>query len=336
MLTHGNMLWNAINWLTIGTGLSGTAVTLAVAPMFHIGALGNSVLPFLYAGATVVTVRAFDPRRTLELIGEHRVTTQFLVPSMWAALSQVPDFDSHDVSTVEFVLCGGAPCPLPVIDFYQRRGWRFLEGFGMTETAPCALLLDADFVVSHAGSVGRPFMHVDVRLVDDEEHDVAVGEVGEVVMRGPNIFAGYWARPDETAEAMRGGWFHSGDLGRTDSDGFVTLVDRKKDMIISGGENIYPIEVEQVLFGHSAVLDVAVIGTPDERWGETVVAVVVRRPDTDVEAEELIGFARDRIAHYKCPRRVEFRDELPRTATGKVLKRDLREQYAGAAESVYR
>ncbi|TCK22263.1 acyl-CoA synthetase [Pseudonocardia endophytica] len=336
MLTHGNMLWNAINCTTIGTGLSGASVTLAVAPMFHIGALGNSVLPFLYAGATVVTVRAFEPRRTLELLAEHRVTSQFMVPAMWAALSQVPDFDSVDVSSMQFVLCGGAPCPLPVIDFYRSRGWRFLEGFGMTETAPCALLLDADFVVSHAGSVGRPFMHVDVRLVDDEDHDVPVGEVGELVLRGPNVFAGYWGRPADTAEAMRGGWFHSGDLGRSDADGFVTLVDRKKDMVISGGENIYPIEVEQVLFGHPAVLDVAVIGTPDERWGESVLAVVVLRPGTDAAPADLIDHARGRIAHYKCPRRVEFVDELPRTATGKVLKRDLRERYAGAAESVHR
>jgi fatty-acyl-CoA synthase len=336
MLTHGNMQWNAINMATVGTGLSGSTVTVAVAPMFHIGALGLSVLPILYAGGTVITVRAFDPERTLRLIAERRVTTQFMVPAMWSSLSQVPDFDSHDVSSMQYVLCGGAPCPLPVIEFYQRRGWQFLEGFGMTEASPNTLLLDAEFVVSHAGSVGRPFMHVDVRLVDEEDHDVAVGEVGELVLRGPNIFAGYWGLPVETAEAMRGGWFHTGDLGRADEDGFITLVDRKKDMIISGGENVYPIEVEQVLYRHPDVGDVAVIGVPDDRWGETVVAVVVPAEGAASDADELIGYTRERIAHFKCPRRVEFVDELPRTATGKVLKRELRQQLVGSEASVHR
>jgi fatty-acyl-CoA synthase len=336
MLTHGNMQWNAINMATVGTGLSGSTVTVAVAPMFHIGALGLSVLPILYAGGTVVTVRAFDPERTLRLIAERGVTTQFMVPAMWASLSQVPDFDSHDVSSMQYVLCGGAPCPLPVIEFYQRRGWRFLEGFGMTEASPNTLLLDAEFVISHAGSVGRPFMHVDVRIVDEEDHDVAFGEVGELVLRGPNIFVGYWGLPVETAEAMRGGWFHTGDLGRADEDGFITLVDRKKDMIISGGENVYPIEVEQVLYRHPDVGDVAVIGVPDDRWGETVVAVVVPAEGAASDADELIGYTRERIAHFKCPRRVEFVEELPRNATGKVLKRELRLQLVGSEGSVHR
>jgi fatty-acyl-CoA synthase len=336
MLTHGNMLWNAINMVTVGTGLSGSTVTLAVAPMFHIGGLGLSVLPILYAGGTVVTVRAFDPAGALALLGEHRVTTQFMVPAMWAALSRVPDFDAHDVSSVQFAMCGGAPCPLPVIEFYQRRGWAFLEGFGMTEASPNTLLLDGDFVVSHAGSAGRPFMHVDVRIVDGEDHYVGVGEVGELVLRGPNVFAGYWGQPAETAEAMRGGWFHTGDLGRADADGFVTLVDRKKDMVISGGENVYPVEVEQVLHRHPGVADVAVIGVPDERWGETVVAVVVPAPGSPGEAGELIRHTREHLAHFKCPTRVEFVDELPRTATGKVLKRELRRRFAGSAASVHR
>ena len=336
MLTHSNMQWNAFNMLTVGDGMSGSTVTIAVAPMFHIGALGLSVLPVLYAGGTVVTVRAFDPGRTLELIEKHSVTSQFMVPAMWSALSQVPDFDSHDVSSVRWALCGGAPCPLPVIEFYQQRGWRFLEGFGMTETAPSVLLLDEEFVVSHAGSVGRPFMHCDVRIVDDEDHDVPVGSVGELIIRGPNVFAGYWGRPVETAAAMRGGWFHSGDLGRFDTQGFVTLVDRKKDMIISGGENVYPIEVEQALFRHSSIADVAVIGVPDPKWGETVLAVVVPATPGALDANAVIAHARERIAHFKCPRRVEFIDELPRNATGKILKRTLRERYTGTGDSVHR
>nr|WP_280474847.1 AMP-binding protein [Nocardia farcinica] len=335
MLTHANMRWNAFNMATVGSGLSGSTVTIAVAPMFHIGALGLSVLPILYAGGTVITVRSFDPRRTLELMQRHRTTTQFMVPAMWAALAKVPDFDSYDVSSMQYVLCGGAPCPLPVIEFYQQRGWMFLEGFGMTEASPNTLLLDEESVVSHAGSVGRPFMHVDVRIVDIDDRDVAVGDVGELVLRGPNIFAGYWGKPEETAEATRGGWFHTGDLGRADADGFITLVDRKKDMIITGGENVYPIEVEQVLYRHPGVAEVAVVGVPDEKWGETVVAVVV--PDGDkVDEAELIDYARTHIAHFKCPRRVVFVEDLPYTATGKILKRTLRERLTGVAASVHR
>jgi fatty-acyl-CoA synthase len=259
-----------------------------------------------------------------------------MVPAMWAALSEAPDFDRHDLSCIQFVLCGGAPCPIPVIEFYRGHGWSFLEGFGMTEASPNTLLLDGEFVISHAGSVGRPFMHVDVRIVDGEDHDVAIGQVGELVLRGPNLFAGYWGLPAETAEAMRGGWFHTGDLGRADQDGFVTLVDRKKDMIISGGENVYPIEVEQVLFRHPGVADVAVIGAPDERWGETVVAVVVAVSGARPDGDELIAHSRENLAHFKCPRRVEFVAELPRTATGKVLKRELRRLYTGSDTTVHR
>jgi fatty-acyl-CoA synthase len=179
-------------------------------------------------------------------------------------------------------------------------------------------------------------MHVDVRIVDALDHDVAVGEVGELVLQGPNVFAGYWGRPVETAEAMRGGWFHSGDLGRFDADGFVTLVDRKKDMIISGGENVYPIEVEQALFRHADIADVAVIGVPDPKWGETVLAVVVPTSPGTLDVDAVIAHARERIAHFKCPRRVEFVDELPRNATGKILKRALREQFTGTSATVHR
>jgi fatty-acyl-CoA synthase len=248
----------------------------------------------------------------------------------------VSDFDSHDLSSARWALCGGAPSPLPLLEFYQQRGWRFLEGFGMTETSSSVLLLDHEFVVSHAGSVGRPFMHTDVRIVDSEDHDVAVGEVGELVIRGPNLFTGYWGRPVETAEAMRGGWFHSGDLARADADGFVTLVDRKKDMIISGGENVYPIEVEQALFRHPDIADVAVIGVPDAQWGETVLAVVVAAAGADLDPDAVIAHARERIAHFKCPRRVEFVDELPRNATGKILKRTLRQRYTGTEDALHR
>ncbi len=271
------------------------------------------------------------------------MTTQFLVPAMWAALTRVPDLAERSFPALRFAISGGAPCPLTVIERFLELGWTFTEGFGMTELSPSALFLDAADVVSHAGSVGRPFLHVDARLVDEAGEDVAVGEVGELVLRGPTVFAGYWNRPEETAEAFRDSgqhadrWFHSGDLGVRDSRGFVTLVDRKKDMIITGGENVYPVEVEQVLHRHPGIADVAVVGVGDPQWGESVVAVVVPAdPAAPPAADEVIAFARERIAHFKAPRRIEIVQELPRNATGKLLKRVLRERFAGSGAAVSR
>ena len=336
MLTHGNLEANAINMLTAGEGLLPSDRSLAVAPLFHIGGLSLFTLPLLYAGGTVAVTGKFDPRQTLELLQREQITVHFMVPAMWAAMSQVPDFDSYDLSRLRYLLCGGAPCPLPVIEFYENKGLTFVEGFGMTELSPAALVLESAFVRSHAGSVGRPFLHVEARIVDERDDDVPTGEVGELVLRGPNVFAGYWGLPEASAETSRGGWFHSGDLARSDADGFVTLVDRKKDMIISGGENVYPIEVEQVLYRHPDLADVAVIGAPDPRWGETVVAVVVPNGDATVDPDEVIAYCRERIAAFKCPHRVEVVAELPRNATGKLLKRELRARYTDSATSVTR
>ncbi|WP_020658647.1 acyl-CoA synthetase [Amycolatopsis benzoatilytica] len=336
MLTHGNLEANAVNILTAGEGLLPSDRSLAVAPLFHIGGLSLFTLPLLYAGGTVAVASKFDPRQTLALLEREKVTVHFMVPAMWAAMSQVPDFDSYDLSELRYLLCGGAPCPLPVIEFYEGKGLTFVEGFGMTELSPAALVLESAFVRSHAGSVGRPFLHVEARIVDERDDEVEVGEVGELVLRGPNVFAGYWGLPSASAETMRGGWFHSGDLARSDSDGFVTLVDRKKDMIISGGENVYPIEVEQVLYRHPGIADVAVIGAPDPRWGETVVAVVVPDEGASLDQDEVIAYCRERIAAFKCPHRVEVVAELPRNATGKLLKRELRARYTDSAASVTR
>jgi fatty-acyl-CoA synthase len=343
VLTHDNMLWNAVNMLSAGPGIASTDVTIAAAPLFHIGALGLSALPLLYAGGTVVVVPAFDPAGFLDLLAAEGVTTQFLVPSMWAALTRVPDLGDRSFPALRWAISGGAPCPVTVIERFLGLGWTFTEGFGMTELSPSALFLETADVVTHAGSVGRPFLHVDARLVDEAGAEVGVGEVGELVLRGPTVFAGYWNRPEETAEAFRDSgqhadrWFHSGDLGVRDEHGFITLVDRKKDMIITGGENVYPVEVEQVLHRHPGVADVAVVGVGDPQWGESVLAVVVPAdPDAPPAADDVIAFAREHIAHFKAPRRVEVVGELPRNATGKLLKRTLREQFAGSAAAVSR
>lgn len=336
ILTHDNLQWNAINVMGADTGLHGSDVTVAVAPMFHIGGLGVHTLPLLYVGGTSVILPSFDPVDTLKAMAESRATIQFMVPAMWSALTQVPDFDSYDLSALRFAMGGGSPVPLTVIDFMQQRGVSFTEGFGMTETAPMVSVLDAASVTTRAGSIGRVAMHVDARIVDDDDRDVPVDTVGELLVRGPNVFVGYWMMPSATAEAFRGGWFHTGDLGRIDAEGYLTLVDRKKDMIISGGENVYPIEVEQVLFRHPGVLDAAIVGGPDAKWGERVVAVVVADPAAEREpgADELIAWCRDRLAHFKCPREVHLTTELPRNATGKLLKTELRKRFTGVQGGV--
>lgn len=336
MLTHANLAANVHNALALGRGLHEGDVTVTAAPMFHIGGLGVHTLPLLYVGGTVVVLAGFDPVATLAAMARERATVEFLVPAMWAALSRVPDFASYDLSALELAIAGGAPCPLPVIEFFTSRGVRFQEGFGMTETSPGVSVLDAEHVTAKAGSIGRPMFGVRWRLVDAADADVPIGQVGELVVTGPNVFTGYWMLPEATAEAFRGGWFHTGDLGRLDEDGYLTLVDRKKDMIITGGENVYPIEVEQVLARHPAVREVAVIGVPDPTWGEAVVAVVALEGSSGVTAAELTEFARSHLAHFKCPRRVEFVADLPRNATGKVLKTDLRARFGGGASSVAR
>src|SRR4051812_32343307 len=336
MLTHDNHLWNVINALSYGRGLRETDRTVTVAPMFHIGGLGVHTLPLLYVGGTNAILPSFDPAQTLATMAGEHATVQFLVPAMWGALMQLPDFDSYDLSALELAATGGAPCPLPVLEFFQGKGVPFQEGFGMTETAPGVSILDADHVKEKAGSIGRAMFHVETRIVDENDRDVATDTVGELVVRGPNVFAGYWGMPEATAEAFRGGWFHTGDLGRMDAEGFITLVDRKKDMIITGGENVYPIEVEQVLYRHPAVREVAVVGVPDARWGETPVAVVALMDGAELTADELLGHARGRLAHFKCPTRVEFVLELPRNATGKVLKTVLRQQHGGSEHVVQR
>jgi len=325
MLTHNNTLWNAIQGINM-VPMNGDDITLTVAPLFHIGGLNILTTPTLYLGGTVVFKEKFDPADCLSAIKEHKVTSLFLVPAMWLALTQVPDFDCYDLSSLRFGISGGAPCPLTVIEFFQQRGIIFLEGFGMTETAPDVCILRAKEAARKNGSVGLPMPHLEAKIFDDEDQEVVPGDVGELVLRGPNICRGYWNNYQATQEAFRGGWFHTGDLARQDDEGFFYIVDRKKDMIISGGENIYPVEVEQVLFRHPQILEVAVVGVPDEKWGEKPVAVVALKPGKTASAEEILNFAADKLARFKLPREVHFVEQLPRNATGKVLKTTLRQQ----------
>jgi fatty-acyl-CoA synthase len=330
MLTHGNLLWNNINAALAFDTLEDD-ITLVCAPLFHIGGLNVTTLITLLKGGTVVLLRAFDPVAVLDHIEKHKVTTMFGVPAMFLFMSQVPGFDKRDLSSVRMFICGGAPVPEPLIRLYQTRNIPFVQGYGLTETAPFATLLPKSDMLRKVGSAGIPPMFTDVRVVDDRMEDVKPGEIGEVVVKGPNVMKGYWNRTDATAEAItEGGWFRTGDLGVMDDEGYLYLKDRKKDMIISGGENIYPAEIESVLSDHPSIADVAVIGLPDEKWGEAVVAVIVRAEGAELSPQDVIDFANGRLARFKLPRVVVFSDLLPRNPAGKVLKRELREQFANA------
>ena len=252
----------------------------------------------------------------------------FGVPAMFLFMSQVPEFAAADLSSVRFLICGGAPVPETLITRYGQRGIAFVQGYGLTETAPLALVLRADEVSVKVGAAGHAVLPLsDVRLVDAENNPVAPGERGEICVRGPQVMAGYWHNREATDAVIdAGGWFHTGDIGQADQDGYVYVVDRLKDMVITGGENVYPAEVEAVLYHHPAIAEVAVLGTPHEQWGEAVTAVVALNPGAALTLEELSAFARDKLAGYKIPLRLEFVDALPRNPAGKVLKYQLLEQ----------
>ncbi len=326
VLTHGNLTWNCLNVL-VESDIAADEVALVSAPLFHAAALGMLCLPVLLKGGCVVLLEKFDPAVVFDAIERHRVTRMFGVPAMYDALAALEAWDTADLSSIRVLLCGGAPVPHNTIRRYLARGLTFVQGYGMTEASPGALLLDPAHARAKAGSAGVPSFFSDVRVVGDDGAPVGAGERGEVVVSGPNVMSGYWNRPADTAEVLREGWFHSGDVATVDADGYVYIVDRMKDVIISGGENIYPAEVENVLTAHPAVAACAVIGVPDERWGEVGRAVVVLAQGQSVAAQTLLTFARDRLAGYKVPRSVHFVDELPRGGSGKVLKSVVRDLY---------
>ena len=327
MLTHDNILWNNIqSWIAFDS--QGADITLVCAPLFHIGGLNVTPMSAFTKGATVVLMRSYDPVRVLELIERERVTTMFGVPAMFQFMALSPGFAEADLSSVRFFICGGAPVPEPLIRLYGERGITFAQGYGLTETSPFCTIVPPEMAAAKVGSAGLPPFFTEVRLVDADDRPVtAPGERGEIVVKGPNVMKGYWNRPDATAEAIVNGWFHTGDVGVVDEDGFFFVVDRKKDMIISGGENIYPAEVEDVLYGHPDIAEAAVIGVPDPRWGETVRAIVVPKSGTSPTETAIMEWTQGRLARYKQPRSVVFVDVLPRNPAGKVLKYELRDRF---------
>jgi long-chain acyl-CoA synthetase len=331
-LSHDNMVGNAVTchdmFKPAFDGGTEQNVTLITLPLFHSTAQTTQMNAALYGGFRLVLQSRFDPAAVLEAFSRERVGLWVGVPTMYWALLDHARTSETDVTgaAASLRLCasGGAPMPVDLMRaFEQAFTVRILEGYGLSETAPVVAFNQLQRP-SKPGTVGFPIFGVDVRCVDEHDNAVAPGMRGEVVVRGPNVMKGYYDRPEATAEAMRGGWFRTGDIGQFDAEGYLAIVDRKKDMILRGGFNVYPREIEDVLMMHPAVGLVAVVGVPDPRLGEEVKAVVVPRPAATVTAEELIGWARDQMAAFKYPRIVEFRDSLPMSATGKILKRELR------------
>jgi fatty-acyl-CoA synthase len=328
MITHGMTFWNVVN-LGGPAEVSHSSVFLCVLPLFHTGGLNCYSNPVFHAGGTVIVPRVFEPGEALAIIGDPQVglTHFFGVPAHYQFMLQHERFAEADLSRLQVAGVGGAPMPVPLLEAWLSRGVALIQGYGMTETSPAVLALDRRDAARKIGAAGLPVLHTEVRIVDELGADVPAGEMGELWVRGPNITPGYWNRPDANASSFTDGWLHTGDAARVDEEGFYYIVDRTKDMYISGGENVYPAEVESVLYQLPELAEAAVIGIPDERWGEVGMAIVVVKPGMALSAEQVIDHCRENLARFKLPRTVTFIEALPRNATGKVHKPTLRQQY---------
>jgi fatty-acyl-CoA synthase len=313
ILTHGNLTFNTINQLAHVDVLS-TDVALCTAPLFHAAGLGQVSLPTLFKGGTVIVAPRFDPGWVLDTIAKQQIRAFAAVPTMLQALCEHPDWPTADLTPLRYVIYGGSPVVEWVARAWQARGVPILQGYGMTEASPGVLLATVDGAADRPTSPGVPQFFTDVRL----------GAADELLVRGPHVSPGYWQRPAETADAFHDGWFRSGDVARVNQDGWIDIIDRVKDMYISGGENVYPAEVEAALAELPGVAGCAVIGVPDPRWGETGYALVVPRPDATLDEAAVLSHLATRIARYKLPAHIRFVTDLPRTASGKVRKAELR------------
>jgi long-chain acyl-CoA synthetase len=322
-LTHLNLFRNADVSSRTTSEIGPDDVVFGGLPLFHSFGQTVSMNASLMVGACLTLVPRFDPGEALATMQRDGVTHFYGVPTMYGALLHHPERESFDTSSLRICITGGASMPVEVLHgFEQAFGAVVLEGYGLSETSPVACSNHPD-KERKAGSIGTPIEGVEMQVVDEDDKPVAQGEVGEVVIRGHNIMKGYWRRPDATAEAMRGGWFHSGDMARTDEDGYFYIVDRKKDLIIRGGYNVYPREVEEVLFEHPKIREAAVVGVPHDEWGEEIGAAVVLHEGEELSCEAISAYVKEQIAAYKYPRVVWFLDELPKGPTGKILKREI-------------
>ncbi len=326
-VSHRMIGWNTLN--TVIHDVTHNDVYLNVFPMFHTGGLFVYTLPQVIFGGTTILLREFKPAQVLDLIQREKVTVFGGVPTMYQMMTQAENWAQADLSSLRFCTSGGAPLPVPLVEKYTaEKGIRFKQGFGMTEFGPGIFALAPEDAIRKAGSIGRPNFFVDARVVDDNNRPLGPNEIGELVLKGPSYSSGYFNNPEASAAAVDAeGWFHTGDLARYDEEWYFFIVDRKKDMFLSGGENVYPVEIEKALYQHPAVHMCAVIGVPDPKWGEVGKAIVVLKPDVKATEQELIEHCQANLARYKVPRSVVIVDDLPISSAGKILKRELKEKY---------
>ena len=331
MINHRMQLYNCIN-LATPVFVSPETVQLVVLPLFHTGGMNCYANPVLHAGGELILIKEFDPGLALSILGnsEYKVSHFFAVPAPYQFMMNHPDFDKTDLSFLKIAGIGGAPCAEAILKTWSGRGVSMIQGWGMTETSPGGIGLDAADAERKLGSAGKPLMHTEVKVVDDDGNELPWGEVGELYIRGPNITPGYWNKPEATEDSFDGDWLKTGDAARFDDEGFVYIVDRWKDMYISGGENVYPAEVENVIYQLPQIAEAAVIGVPDERWGETGKVFISLKEGQTIEEKDIIEHCLKNLAKFKVPQSVEFIELLPRNATGKVLKRELREEVVGS------
>ena len=320
-LTHGNVWWNSVNVDSLVDTRRGDT-NLAVAPLFHIGGLNALTIRSMVRGGRTLIRRNFDPRQVLRDIEQYGVNQAFLVPAMLGAMQQTEEFEKHDISSLRALICAGAPVPPILLKQYQHKGVDVQQAWGLTETAPFATYLPRELTHAKPGSCGLPMPYTDVKIVDPLTFEEVAedGQTGEMWVKGPNVTGGYWQNEDATAGAFHEGWFRSGDIGYKDPDGYLYIVDRLKDMIISGGENIYPAEVERALTGFPGLTDIAVVGVADEKWGERVVAVISCKPGVNPTVDEIRAYAESHLARYKLPKEIVVTDDVPRNGAGKLDK----------------
>lgn len=332
VLSHGNLTWNALNVL-VDYDVTSADVALMVSPLYHVASLGMGALPTLLKGGTLVLQAKFEPAAVLAAIEHHRVTSLSGVPTTFQMLAEDPGWAAADLRSLTKLTCGGSTVPARVAQAYEARGLAFSSGYGMTETSPGATSLSPRHSRERSGTSGLPHFFTDIKVVDAEGREVAAGEIGEILVCGPNVIRGYWNRPEASAAAFTDGWLRTGDLGLRDEQGFLTIADRAKDMFISGGENVYPAEVERVIMELPQVGAVAVIGVPDERWGEVGRAIVTAAAGATVTHDLIAGHLDGRLARYKIPKSTIVVGDLPRTASGKIRKRELRERFGSPSGS---
>lgn len=334
ILSHRMIFWNSVNTI-VTWGITPNDVSPILFPLFHTGGWNTLAVPLIHVGGKMITWKRFNPDEVLEAIEKYRCTIVIGAPTMFYMMMKSPKFETVDLSSVRMWISGGAPCPLPIMETFWKRGCVFIQGYGLTEAGPNNFYMPIKYMKEKNRSVGVPFFHNEVRIVNDKGEDVGVGEPGELLIRGPHTFSGYWEMPEETAKTIdEDGWVHTGDIAMRDKDGFYYIIDRKKDMYISGGENVYPVEVEDVIYQHPKVAEVAVIGVPDEKWGEVGKAIIVPKPGAKITKEEIIEFCTGKLAKYKVPKYIAIVDSLPKSPAGKILKRDLRKEHGEPRDEI--